>query len=71
MKIVELWLRELDIEEPVRELLRQEKMDVVAILSSSDRDLALVGLQDLGLQDKLRSRADALARSARALPFSK
>ena len=71
MKIVEQWLRELDIEEPVRELLRQEKMDVEAILSSSDRDLALVGLQDLGLQDKLRSRADALARSARALPFSK
>ena len=71
MKIVEQWLRELDIEEPVRELFRQEKMDVEAILSSSDRDLALVGLQDLGLQDKLRSRADALARSARALPFSK
>ena len=68
---MEQWLRELDIEEPVRELLRQEKMDVEAILSSSDRDLALVGLQDLGLQDKLRSRADALARSARALPFSK
>ena len=68
---MEQWLRELDVEEPVRELFRQEKMDVEAILSSSDRDLALVGLQDLGLQDKLRSRADALARSARALPFSK
>ena len=51
--------------EPVRELFRQEN------LPSSDRDLAPVGLQDLGLQDKLRSRADALARSARARPFSK